>query len=50
LKLRAYPLTGTWDWICVQSTNKTVYDNAHELKVIIYNKHDFIFAESKLKK
>src|SRR3970040_667457 len=46
----AYPLTGTWDWICLSpKKNKlpteTVYDNAHELKVIIYNKHDFIFAE-----
>lgn len=46
----AYPLTGTWDWICLSpKKNKlptqTVYDHAHELKVIIYNKHDFIFAE-----
>ena len=24
---------------------ETVYANANELKVIIYNKHDFIFAE-----
>jgi len=46
----AYPLSGTWDWICLSpKKNKlptpTVYDNAHELKVIIHNKHDFIFAE-----
>src|SRR6476620_4481637 len=46
----AYLLTGTWDWICLSpKKNKlptqTVYDNANELKVIIYNKHDFIFAE-----
>lgn len=46
----AYDLTGKWDWICLSpKKNKlptqTVYDNAHELKVIIYNKHDFIFAE-----
>ena len=46
----AYPLTGFWDWICLSpKKNKlptqTVYNNAHELKVIIYNKHDFIFAE-----
>jgi hypothetical protein len=27
-----------------------VYDNAHELKVIIYNKHDFIFAEEQAAK
>jgi organic radical activating enzyme len=46
----AYPLTGAWDWICLSpKKNKLptqeVYDHAHELKVIIYNKHDFIFAE-----
>lgn len=46
----AYQLSGTWDWICLSpKKNKlptpTVYDNANELKVIIYNKHDFIFAE-----
>ncbi|MBB4801327.1 organic radical activating enzyme [Flavobacterium nitrogenifigens] len=46
----AFPLSGVWDWICLSpKKNKlptqTVYDNAHELKVIIYNKHDFIFAE-----
>ncbi len=46
----AYTLTGIWDWICLSpKKNKlptqTVYENANELKVIIYNKHDFIFAE-----
>lgn len=46
----AYILSGNWDWICLSpKKNKlptqTVYDNAHELKVIIHNKHDFIFAE-----
>jgi organic radical activating enzyme len=46
----AYPLSGTWDWICLSPKKnklptKTVYAAAHELKVIIYNKHDFIFAE-----
>ena len=46
----AYPLSGTWDWICLSpKKNKlpteTVYKAAHELKVIIHNKHDFIFAE-----
>ncbi len=46
----AYPLSGVWDWICLSpKKNKlptsTVYDAAHELKVIIHNKHDFIFAE-----
>lgn len=46
----AYPLTGTWDWICLSpKKNKLpvgdIYDKAHELKVIVYNKHDLIFAE-----
>lgn len=29
---------------------KEVYDNAHELKVIIYNKDDFRFAEEQAEK
>ena len=46
----AYPLSGIWDWICLSpKKNKlptaSVYAAAHELKVIIYNKHDFMFAE-----
>ena len=46
----AYELSGNWDWICLSpKKNKlptqSVYDAAHELKCIIYNKHDFIFAE-----
>lgn len=46
----AYPLSGTWDWICL-SPKKTmpplqsVYLQADELKVIIFNKHDFKWAE-----
>ena len=51
----AYPLSGTWDWICLSpKKNKlptqTVYDNADELKVIIHNKHDFLFAEEQAEK
>ncbi|MEC5167121.1 7-carboxy-7-deazaguanine synthase [Flavobacterium sp. PL11] len=51
----AYPLSGTWDWICLSPKKnklptKTVYDNADELKVIIFNKHDFIFAEEQAEK
>ncbi|MET1260241.1 7-carboxy-7-deazaguanine synthase QueE [Flagellimonas sp. DF-77] len=46
----AYALTGTWDWICLSpKKNKLpvgdIYQKAHELKVIVYNKHDLIFAE-----
>jgi organic radical activating enzyme len=51
----AYPLSGTWDWICLSpKKNKlpteTVYNNANELKVIIHNKHDFMFAEEQAEK
>lgn len=51
----AYPLSGTWDWICLSpKKNKlptqTVYNNADELKVIIFNKHDFVFAEEQAAK
>ena len=51
----AYNLTGIWDWICLSpKKNKlptqTVYESANELKVIIYNKHDFIFAEEQAEK
>ncbi len=46
----AHPLTGNWDWICLSPKKaklplQEVYKKAHELKIIIYNKHDFIFAE-----
>ena len=46
----AYPLTGHWDWICLSPKKMKlpkdeVYARAHELKVIVYNRHDFIFAE-----
>lgn len=46
----AYPLTGYWDWICLSpKKNKlptaAIYEKADELKIIVYNKHDLIFAE-----
>jgi len=46
----AYPLTGVWDWICLSpKKNKRpvegIYEKAHELKVIVYNHHDLVFAE-----
>ena len=51
----AYPLSGTWDWICLSpKKNKLpkdeVYAKAHELKVIVYNKDDFRFAEEQAAK
>ncbi len=51
----AYQLSGQWDWICL-SPKKTklptddVYAHAHELKVIIHNRHDFLFAEEQAEK
>lgn len=51
----AYDLSGTWDWICL-SPKKTklpqaeVYKVANELKMIIYNKDDFRFAEEQAAK
>jgi 7-carboxy-7-deazaguanine synthase len=46
----AYILSGSWDWICLSpKKNKLpfgrIYDEAQELKVIVYNKHDLVFAE-----
>ena len=46
----AYELTGEWDWICLSPKKlklptPEVYEKANELKVIIYNKSDFDFAE-----
>ena len=51
----AYPLSGSWDWICLSpKKNKLpkdeVYAKAHELKVIVYNKDDFNFAEEQAAK
>lgn len=51
----AYALTGTWDWICLSPKKlklptPAVYKAANELKVIIYNKDDFKFAEAQAKK
>lgn len=51
----AYDLTGEWDWICF-SPKKTappkskIYETAHELKVIVYNENDFLWAEEHAKK
>jgi 7-carboxy-7-deazaguanine synthase len=46
----AYPLSGTLDWICVSPKKfkapvAQVLPAAHELKVIIFNKSDFAWAE-----
>jgi len=46
----AYALTGSWDWICLSPKKLkppvgAIHEKANELKVIIYNKSDFKFAE-----
>ena len=46
----AYPLTGTWDWVCFSPKkfkvpDPSIYPLADELKVIVYNKSDFGWAE-----
>jgi len=46
----AYPLTGTWDWVCLspkkfKAPHPSVFENADELKIIIYNRSDFDWAE-----
>mgnify|MGYP000725329009 CR=1 FL=1 len=51
----AYELTGTWDWICLSPKKmklptQEVYEKANELKVIVYNKDDFRFAEEQATK
>jgi len=51
----AYKLTGYWDWICLSpKKNKNplneIYNKANELKVIVYNLNDLIFAENEAQK
>ena len=50
----AYPLSGSWDWICLspkkfKGPKKEVALAADELKVIIFNKSDFAWAEENSK-
>jgi 7-carboxy-7-deazaguanine synthase len=46
-----YPVTGSWDWICFspkkfKEPDASVPPLADELKIIVYNKSDFEWAES----
>jgi organic radical activating enzyme len=46
----AYPLSGVWDWVCFspkkfKAPHPSVFDKANELKIIVYNKSDFDWAE-----
>lgn len=45
-----YPLTGTWDWVCFspkkfKAPHPSIFEKANELKVIVFNKSDFSWAE-----
>ncbi|HLG02852.1 MAG TPA: 7-carboxy-7-deazaguanine synthase QueE [Bacteroidia bacterium] len=51
----AYPLTGTWDWICLSPKKNSPpkeenFKRAQELKVIVYNQDDFRWAEENARK
>ena len=51
----SHRLTGDWDWVCLSPKKaklpiEEAYNYADELKMIIYNNHDFIFAEEQAKK
>jgi 7-carboxy-7-deazaguanine synthase len=46
----SFPLSGHWNWICVspkkfRPPTEEALSKANELKVIIYNKNDFAWAE-----
>ena len=45
-----YPLSGTWDWVCFspkkfKEPDASILSKADELKIVIYNKSDFSWAE-----
>lgn len=46
----AHPMSGHWDWVCFspkkfKEAHPSIFEQANELKVIVYNKSDFKFAE-----
>lgn len=46
----AYKLTGEWDWVCFspkkfKGPDESIYPFASELKVVVFNKSDFEWAE-----
>lgn len=46
----SYPLTGTWDWVCLSPKKfkpplPDILKKANELKIIVFNKSDFEWAE-----
>ena len=46
----SHPLSGAWDWICLSPKKfkapiPSIVPQAHELKIVIFNKSDFDWAE-----
>ena len=46
----SWPLSGTWDWICLSPKKfkpplPAILPLANELKVVVFNKSDFLWAE-----
>ncbi|MGQ0740458.1 MAG: 7-carboxy-7-deazaguanine synthase QueE [Bacteroidota bacterium] len=46
----AHPLSGSWDWICLspkkfKAPMPEIIPLAHELKIVVFNKSDFDWAE-----
>jgi 7-carboxy-7-deazaguanine synthase len=46
----AYPMSGKWDWICLSPKKfkaplSEILPIAHELKIVVFNKSDFDWAE-----
>lgn len=51
----AHPLTGDWHWICFSPKKfkapvDSIYEQAHELKVVVYHPSDLAWAEDHAKK
>lgn len=51
----AHPFSGTWDWVCFspkkfKQPHESIYEHADELKIVIYNKSDFVWAEKHAQK
>ncbi len=51
----AYPLSGKWDWITLSPKKRKppmeeIYLKASELKVVIFNDRDFLWAQDQEKK
>lgn len=51
----AFELSGQWDWICLSPKKlalpkNSVLEKANELKVVVYNNNDFLFAQQMAEK